>query len=164
MEERLDMAYVPISHIRTLAPIVIAATFFVHSLCYGSSTKAQFKLIAEEAEERTYLGQATIQAVYEILENGDLCLLLNKSQATSIPLAHGSIRICFTNQEEALLMLNLEEKIKNIDLKNICGFNGTFSANIKDLKVGEGPASRWFTTRLKSASHVSTPRKIACHS
>jgi len=146
-----------------LHPIFIAIALLLFLSGQASATQTAFKLVAENAGEKSYSGHSTIHGEYGIFEDGELCFLIKKSQGSKIPLANGTTKVCFANREAALLALQLNQQIKIIDLKTICGLEGTATINIQGLTTGVGPTSRWFTTTLASASLVSKPKRVACH-
>ncbi|QAU34676.1 hypothetical protein [Janthinobacterium sp. 17J80-10] len=129
---------------------------FVAALFCGSAwavdVTAKMKFVGEVDGEKIYEGRTRINGRYVIDEDGELNFRPNNSQWF----------IGFSNEEQALEQLNLNDAVKRLDNTKFCGLTGKAQIEITELLIGQGPARTWKTATLSQVIRKDVPIYMRC--
>jgi len=117
--------------------------------------------VENDATER-YVGHVTISGQYVEDQGGELCFRPDPASLKRLKVVTAHATLCFSNEEHAAKLLDAASAIKEIDTQRVCGLSGWATIVVSGLWVGNGPSTRWYTTRLVRVQKRAPARLIAC--
>jgi hypothetical protein len=115
-------------------------------------------------EGEFFRGTIRVTGIYEYVEDGEPCLKVSRESSKLFPYWNGTekVRLCFSNAERALDLLNIRRAVDSIDVESICGVDGQATVRVSGLWTGVGPATRWYTSELIDVSSLGPHSFLKC--
>ncbi|RDZ26708.1 hypothetical protein [Lysobacter silvisoli] len=110
-------------------------------------------------------GPLSLTGTYQLLGDGQLCLLPSPGSAKRLPHWKAGARLCFANTSEAIDLLGAREAFQKVGYSHVCGFEGEASVTATDfwLNLGQVGGEDWrYQARLVSVEQVRPSKLISC--
>lgn len=125
-------------------------------------TRVLGPLPPESDASEHYAGQVVLSGRYVEDEAGELCFQPDSSSARRTKVVPAESRLCFSNEEQAATLLGATQAAAALDSEKVCGMVGAATIVVSGLWVGDGPATRWYTTCLVKVVKRAPPYFLAC--
>lgn len=122
-------------------------------------------VLAGCASQGPVIGTRSFTGTYQLLGDGQLCLLPNPASAKFLPHWKAGSRMCFTNTSEAIDGLNVREAFQKVGYDHICGFEGEASVTATDFwrNAGQVGEEDWlYQARMTSVERAGSYKLIPC--